>query len=123
MSRKFVFLILVFSLVPGVAELQAATYVEGHVARMHSVPCGTENNNHMCQAYVVRTDTMMYRIRQEKPKNQEILPVGQEIYFRVKKNRMEVRGFTLNGHKINNQEYIILSERQRGGRMMPPGAQ
>jgi hypothetical protein len=117
--KRISFLLLIISLAPGLAVLNAATYLEGRVASMRSVPCGVQGKNHkrmermLCEQYVVRTDTMNYQIRQELPKKVNLLPVGQEIYFRVKKNRMLVRGFTLNGKKIKDQEYLIVSQNQR----------
>ncbi|MGH9327231.1 MAG: FAD-binding oxidoreductase [Terriglobia bacterium] len=117
--KRLIPLLVIFLIVPGLAELKAATYIEGNVASMHSVPCGRQAKSHkrvermLCEQYVIRTDTMAYRIRQEMPKKVNILPVGQEVYFRVKKNRMVIRGYTVNGKKIKNQEYVVVSERQR----------
>lgn len=117
--KTILFLLLSVVIVPGLAKLNAATYTEGTVAWMHSVPCGSQGKSHhrveqmLCEQYVVRTDTMDYRISQELPKKVNLLPVGQDVYFRVKKNRMLIRGYTLNGKKIKDQEYIVVSERQR----------
>lgn len=117
--KRIMLLLLAAALAPGLAELNAAVYTEGRVASMHSVPCGFQGRGHHrtaqmdCEQYVVQTDTMSYRIRQEIPKKVNLLPVGQEIYFRVKKNRMLVRGYTLNGKKIKDQEYVVISENQR----------
>lgn len=123
--KRIGFLLLIASLAPGLAELNAATYIEGRVASMQSTPCGAQAKSHkrtaelLCEEYVVRTDTMAYQIRQEVPKKVNILPVGQEVFFRVKKNRMLIRGYTLNGKKIKDQEYVVVSERQRMNTMAP----
>jgi hypothetical protein len=124
--KRITFLLLIIALAPGLAELNAATYFGGQVASMHSVPCGeTKIHNGRaevtCEEYTVLTDTMDYRIRQEIPKKVNLLPVGQEIYFRVQKNRMLVRGYTYNGKKIKDQEYVVLSANPRNG-MAGPGA-
>lgn len=117
--QRIILLLVAVTLAPGLAALKAAVYTEGRVASMQSVPCGFQGKGHHrtaqmdCEQYVVRTDTMNYRIRQEVPKKVNLLPVGQEIYFRVKKNRMLVRGYTLNGKKIKDQEYVVISQNQR----------
>jgi hypothetical protein len=118
--KRVAFLFLIVSLAPGLAELNAATYFEGRVASMRAIPCGEAKIHHgsaevLCEQYVVRTDTMNYRIRQVVPRRVNLLPVGQVIYFRIKKDRMLVRGFTLNGKKIKDQEYTVVSEHPRGG--------
>lgn len=111
--KTILFAVLAISLAPGAAELHAATYTQGRVASMHSVPCGRQTKKQqLCEQYLIRTDKLDYRIRQEKAKQVNLLPVGQAVYFRVKKNRMEIKGYTLNGKRINNQEYIVVSERQ-----------
>lgn len=118
--KRIALLLLVVSLAAGLADLHAATYFQGKVASMRSLPCGEAKIHHgmanvLCEQYVVRTDTMTYRIRQEQPKKVNLLPVGQVIYFRIKKDRMLVRGYTLNGQKIKDQEYIVTSEKPRRG--------
>jgi hypothetical protein len=124
--RRIGFLLFIIWLAPGLVQLNAAVYIEGRVASMYSVPCGQTKIHKgkaevTCEQYTVRTDSMTYRIRQQTPKKVNLLPVGQEIYFRINKNRMLIKGYTLNGKKINNQEYVILSERPRPG-MAAPGA-
>jgi hypothetical protein len=126
MKRIMLWLVAV-SLAPGLAELNAAVYTEGRVVSMRSVTCGFQGKGHHrtaqmeCEQYVVHTDTITYRIRQEVPKKVNLLPVGQEIYFRVNKNRMLVRGYTLEGKKIKDQEYIVVSETQGAGMEAPGG--
>ena len=123
--RRILLLLAGFSLALAVTGLNAATYVEGRVASMHSVPCGSQAKSHkrveqmLCEQYVLHTDVMDYVIRQEEPKKVNILPVGQDVYFRVKKDRMLIRGYTLNGQKIQDQEYIVLSERQAASTSVP----
>jgi hypothetical protein len=125
--RRVVYFLLVLGLAPGLVQLKAAVYLEGRVGSMHSVSCG-ETKIHKgvaevtCEEYTVRTDSMVYRIRQEVPKKVNLLPVGQEIYFRVQKNRMLVKGYTYEGKKINNQEYVVVSEHPRNGMAGPGGS-
>jgi hypothetical protein len=116
--KKILLLAIVLTLASGVAETNAATYLQGRVDSMHSIPCGTQAGHHhrqsqmLCEQYVIRTMSMAYVIRQEVPRKVNVLPVGQTVYFRVKKNRMLVKGYSLNGEKIKNQEYVVISERQ-----------
>jgi hypothetical protein len=76
--------------------------------KMEAVPCGakqkglsglgsfwasvgiTDINSHekLCPQYVLRTDTMDYRVRPTDLKHPVILPVGQEVVFKIKKDRM-----------------------------------
>jgi hypothetical protein len=123
--RKTLLLLATLPLLPGVAQLNAATYLAGTVGSMHSVSCGSQGKSHkrvqemLCEQYVIHTDALDYVIRQELPKKVNVLPVGQQVYFRVKKNRMLVRGFTWNGQKIHDQEYVVISERQATSTAQP----
>jgi hypothetical protein len=78
---------------------------------MESVPCGAKQNGltglgsvwasagithvnsdeKLCPQYLVRTDQMEYHIRPMDNKHPVILPVGHEIEFKIKKDRMFVR--------------------------------
>ena len=113
MSRILLFLcVLTLSAAVGI---QAATYQEGTVASMDSVPCGTQFRSHsrsqemLCQQYVVRTAGGEYQIRREKQNSANLLPVGHEIEFRIDKDHMLVKGFTVNGKKIKDQKYLVVS--------------
>jgi hypothetical protein len=76
--------------------------------KMDAVPCGAKqkglsglgsfwasvgitnlhSNETLCPQYLLRTDEMDYRIRPMDLKHPEVLPVGQEIVFKIKKDRM-----------------------------------
>jgi hypothetical protein len=45
----------------------------------------------LCPQYLLRTDEMEYHIRPTDLKHAVLLPVGQEIEFKIKKNRMFVK--------------------------------
>jgi hypothetical protein len=122
--KRTALLLLVICLAPGLAELNAATYLEGRVASLHAVPCAQMKIHKgraeaLCEQYVIRTGAMTYKIRQVAPKKVNLLPVGQVIYFRVKQNRMHVKGYTLNGKEIKSHDYIVVSEHQRSGVAAP----
>src|SRR5487761_188816 len=111
-----------------VAELQAANYQEGRVVSMHSVPCGSQAMKHktkvavLCQEYTVRSDMMDYRILRQRQNHVNLLPLHQEIWIRVNKDQMLVRGFTLHGKKIKDQLYVVVSE-HRPSDMSAPQSQ
>jgi hypothetical protein len=76
--------------------------------KMEAVPCGAKqrglsglgsfwasvgitavnSNEKLCPQYLLRTDDMDYRIRPMNLKHPEVLPIGQEIVFKIKKDRM-----------------------------------
>lgn len=76
--------------------------------RMEAVPCGAKqkglsglgsfwaslgitdihSNEKLCPQYLLRTDGMDYQIRPMDLKHPEVLPIGQEVVFKIKKDRM-----------------------------------
>jgi hypothetical protein len=76
--------------------------------KMEAVPCGAKqkglsglgsfwasvgitdvhSNEKLCPQYVLRTDEMDYKIRPMDMKHPEVLPIGHEIVFKIKKDRM-----------------------------------
>jgi hypothetical protein len=76
--------------------------------RMEAVPCGPKekgvtglgtvwasagithvnSDEKLCPQYLVLSDEMEYHIRPTDTKHPEVLPVGREIEFRIKKDRM-----------------------------------
>ncbi len=76
--------------------------------KMEAVPCGAKqkglnglgsfwasvgitsvnSNEKLCPQYLLRTDDMDYRIRPMDLKHAEVLPIGHEIVFKIKKDRM-----------------------------------
>jgi hypothetical protein len=79
--------------------------------KMEAVPCGAKqkgltglgtiwasagithvnSDEKLCPQYMIRTDDMEYHIRPADYKHPIVLPVGQEIEFRIKKDRMLVK--------------------------------
>ena len=78
---------------------------------MEAVPCGAKekgltglgtlwasagithvnSDEKLCPQYMLRTDEMEYHIRPTDLKHEVLLPVGQEIEFKIKKNHMFVK--------------------------------
>jgi len=79
--------------------------------KMESVPCGAKqrgvsgvgalfgsvgvthvnSNEKLCPQYLVRSDEMEYQIRPTDKGHPVVLPVGHEIEFKIKKDRMFLR--------------------------------
>jgi hypothetical protein len=79
--------------------------------KMEAVPCGANqkglsglgsfwasvgvtdvhSNEKMCPQYLLRADQMDYRIRPEDLKHPVVLPVGQEVVFKIKKDKMYLK--------------------------------
>ena len=76
--------------------------------KMEAVPCGAKqkglsglgsfwasvgitdihSTEKLCPQYLLRTDDMDYRVRPMNMKHPEVLPIGQEVVFKIKKDRM-----------------------------------
>jgi hypothetical protein len=76
--------------------------------KMEAVPCGAKqrgltglgsfwasvgvtsvnSNEKLCPQYLLRTDEMDYRVRPMDLKHPAVLPIGHEIVFKIKKDRM-----------------------------------
>ncbi len=87
---------------------QAKFYQQGTLLQMEAVSCGYEekdgqglagaligtDSEHkkthemLCQEYVLRDDRMVYRIRSKDEKHPVLLPVGDNVQFRIKKDRL-----------------------------------
>jgi hypothetical protein len=79
--------------------------------KMEAVPCGAKqkgltglgsvwasagithvnSDEKLCPQYLLRTDDMEYQIRPTDKKHPIVLPVGQEIVFKIKNDRMFLR--------------------------------
>jgi len=78
----------------------------------NSVNCGTKAHGHhhkeeqdlMCQEYIVRSTTTEYHIQQPKQKDQGLLPLNSNINFEMDKDKMK---FKLNG---KTYEFLVVSE-------------
>src|SRR5271170_1810506 len=109
--KIFLALVLV-AVVPLSAECKKKKPVErAMLEKMEAVPCGAKqkglaglgtiwasagithmnSDEKLCPQYMVRTDEMEYHIRPADYKHPIVLPVGQEIEFRIKKDRMLVK--------------------------------
>ncbi|MBV9075407.1 MAG: hypothetical protein JOZ10_17415 [Acidobacteria bacterium] len=98
----------------------------GTITNMDAVPCGVDENSGksfageilgtdgahkksremLCQEYVLKTDTVMYRIRPRDDKHPVLLPVGERASFRIKKDKLLLAVAELDGKE---REYSVTS--------------
>jgi hypothetical protein len=103
----------------------------GMLESMQSVPCGAKqhglagigsiyasvgithvnSDEKLCPQYLLRTDEMDYEIRPKDVKHAAILPVGQEVVMKIKKNHMDVKLADGGGKTMT---YIVVSMRPTG---------
>jgi hypothetical protein len=99
------------------AVVLAATFVAagekpqgGTIVSESSVDCGTHKQGKknstalLCQEYVVRSATIEYHVRQQKPSDQALIPANTPIEFTLDKDKMK---FKANGKKY---EFIVVGE-------------
>ena len=103
-------LLLVLGLLAGSLNAYAGTPpTPGTIVSMSSVDCGTKKQNKkestalLCQQYIVHTASSEYKIQQQKPGDQQIIPANTPIQFTIDKNKMK---FKVDGKKY---EFIVVS--------------
>ena len=84
----------------------------GSLLQMDSVECGVDENSGksfvgevvgtdsahkkthalLCQEYLLQSDTVIYRIRPRDEKHPVLLPVGQDVQFRIHKEQDAAAG-------------------------------
>jgi hypothetical protein len=94
--------------------------------KMEAVPCGAKqrgltglgsiwasagithvnSDEKLCAQYLLRTDEMEYHIRPRDTKHAVVSPVGQEIEFKIKKDRMFVK--VLDGDQ-KTRPYLVVA--------------
>jgi hypothetical protein len=95
--------------------------------KMEAVPCGAKqkglsglgsfwasvgitdihSNEKLCPQYVVRTDDMDYRVQPANLKHPDVLPIGQEVVFKIEKDHM-LMGLADSG-KNNMKKYEVVA--------------
>jgi len=115
---------------PAAASAQKRKKVapRGMLESMQSVPCGAKqrglaglgslygsiglthvnSTEKLCPQYLVRTDDIDYEIRPKDSKNPQILPLGQEVVFKINHDHMELK--VADGGK--KRTYIIVAMQQ-----------
>lgn len=103
--------VLVFAAAPLYAGGNKKDNERGMLEKMEAVPCGAKqkglsglgslwasagitdvhSDEKLCPQYLVRTDQMDYHIRPTDGKHPVLLPIGHEVVFKIKKDRMFVK--------------------------------
>jgi hypothetical protein len=103
----------------------------GMLESMQSVPCGAKHrglsglgslygsvgithvnsDEKLCPQYLVRTDDMDYEIRPKNTKHAAILPIGQEVELKIKKDHLDLK--VADGGK-KTTTYIVVAMRPAG---------
>jgi hypothetical protein len=103
--------------------------------KMEAVPCGAKEKGltglgslwgsagitHMntdeklCPQYLVRTDDMEYHIRPTDKKHPVVLPVGQEVVIKIKKDRMLLKVADSNQKTLTYQVVAMKPTNEEGG--------
>jgi hypothetical protein len=101
-------------------------YEKGTLTEMSSVPCGYEEKGAkgiggvllgtdsqrkktselLCQEYGLRTSHSLYRIRPKDEKHPTLLPVGEDVEFRIHKDKMLLRVPEADGKE---RDYLVIS--------------
>jgi len=102
--------------------------------KMEAVPCGAKqkglaglgsfwasvgithinSDEKLCPQYLLRTDNMDYRIRPMDLKHPVVLPVGQEVVFKIRKDRMLVKD-PEGDHKMRDYEVVSMEPTNPAG--------
>ncbi len=128
--RSLTLAVVVFLLAGLAAAKDHAVYDHGTLMKMDAVNCGYDQkdgktfagmmlgtdaqNRHMrealCQEYVLESSHISYRIRPKDDKHPELLPVGDNVQFRIRKDKLLLRN-PENGDK--EREYVVVSMEPR----------
>src|SRR5271167_1387128 len=81
----------------------------GTIVSQSSTACGQKKSKKsdldlMCQQYVVRTATIDYTVRQQKPSDQTLIAPNTPVTFTIDKNKMK---FKANG---KSYDYLVVSQ-------------
>ncbi len=104
-------------------------YQNGRLTEMTSINCGTMENDGktfvgsllgtdgahaktqdlLCQEYTLKSDRVMYRIRPKEQKHPDLLPIGEDAQFRIKKDKLLLK---VPETENKEREYIVVSMTQ-----------
>ena len=98
--------------------------------KMEAVPCGAKekglnglgslwasvgithvnSDEKLCPQYLLRTDDMEYHVRPADYKHPVILPIGQEVVFKIKKDRMYLKVSDGPDHKMRPYQVVAMTQ-------------
>lgn len=94
-------------------------YQDATLLEMDSVACGsqaknletTQNLDLPCQEYALQTDQVVYRVRPKDGRNAVLLPIGENVKFRLNKTKILLR---VGGLDSKEYEFAVISVKPRG---------
>jgi hypothetical protein len=124
--RSKVFFCLALMCASAAFAKEPKAYQTGTLMQMISVQCGTAEKDStgfaeemlgtdsgtkktqplLCQEYVLQTEHVVYHIRPKNEKHAALLPIGEQVEFRLQKDRMLLRVEDLDGKE---HEYVVIS--------------
>jgi hypothetical protein len=110
-SLAMVGLALLFAVPLSAGPKKKKVQTRAMLERMESVPCGAKqrglsglgtiwasagithmnSNEKLCPQYLLRTDEMEYHVRPTDDKHPVVLPIGHEVEYKIKGDRMFVK--------------------------------
>lgn len=125
MKRHLLLIVLLLAVTTLAAAKDNRYYQTGLLSEMNATECGYQEKSGqgfvgsligtdsskrdvrqtLCQEYVLKAEKVTYRIRPRKEKKAELLPIGERIQFRIKKDRMLLRV----GDSDKELEYNVVS--------------
>jgi hypothetical protein len=122
--RRLLPMVLLFTTMASAGEVRH--YQPGELQEMNSVECGYDEKSGkgfagsllgtdsgsrkmreaLCQEYTLVADKVIYRIRPKKDKKPDLLPVGEPVEFRIKKDRLVLRVRELDDKE---REFVVVS--------------
>ena len=120
------FLLPVVLLIGFAAAGEVRNYMRGDLQEMTSVECGYDEKSGkgfagavlgtdsgsrkmreaLCQEYTLVSERVVYRIRPKKDKKPDLLPVGEPVEFRIKKDKLILRVRELDDKE---REFLVVS--------------
>ncbi len=110
MKTRLALAVLILACITPAAQAGEKSYQKGMLMEMESVACGYDEKSGqslagsvlgtdsgsrktretLCQEYTLRADRVIYRIRPKDEKKPLLLPVGDEVEFRIDKDKMKL---------------------------------
>ena len=111
LSSMILTLFLIFATPVTADGKKKKTETRAMLEKMEAVPCGAKqrgltglgavwgsagithvnSDEKLCPQYLLRTDDMEYHIRPTDAKHPAVLPIGHEVVYKIKKDRMVVK--------------------------------
>lgn len=113
-------------LIGSTAVAEVRNYMRGELQDMTSVECGYDEKSGkgfagamlgtdsgsrkmreaLCQEYTLISEKVVYRIRPRKDKKPDLLPVGEPVEFRIKKDKLILKVRELDDKE---REFLVVS--------------